>query len=254
MDGVIYWGNERIPGVLESLKKVKEDGHTIYFLTNNATMTRESFKQKLAKMDISSDSSHIMTSAYATAIYLKNQQAEGKRVLAVGEEGLVDELNRIHVEVVSEPPADYVVVGLDRRFNYQKLMNAQQAIMGGAKFIATNLDPVLPQENNRFIPGGGSIVSAVQTASGTTPYLIGKPSTYSLEIILNAESASKEDAIVIGDRLDTDIKLGNSFGVKTVLVLTGVTNREAGEKAPKEMKPTGIIENMTKLPEILNKL
>lgn len=253
MDGVIYCGQERIPGVKETLDQLRPR-HQIFFLTNNSTQTREAYRQKLAGMGIESEASKIMTSSFATALYLQEHAAAGKRALPVGEHGIPDELTRIGMEIVAEPPADYVVVGLDRAFTYLKLLNAQQAICAGAEFIATNADPTLPQENGRFIPGGGSIVAAIRAASGVEPKVIGKPDVYSLRKILEMENAQPKDAVMIGDRLDTDIQVGKRLGVFSVLMLTGVTTEKEAAEAPEQMRPDAILRTMTELPALLQKL
>lgn len=254
MDGVIYRGHELLPGVRETLELLEREGHKVHYMTNNSTQTRESYRQKLAGMGITADVGHIMTSSYATALFLKEKHAIGRSVLAVGEPGLVEELTEIGMKVVEEPPADYVVVGLDRGFTYKKLLNAQQAIYHGARFIATNRDATFPLENDRIIPGGGAIVAAVQEATGIKPAVMGKPETYALKKILDMESGTPEDAVLIGDRLDTDVQAGKNLGSKTVLMLTGITSAEQAAKAPEELKPDVILSDLSELPEVLRSL
>jgi HAD superfamily hydrolase (TIGR01450 family) len=201
-------------------------------------------------MGISVGIEKIMTSSYATALYLRENGKPDGCAFVVGESGIVHELESAGIRVVRDEDissVDYVVVGIDRKFNYEKLTQAQQAILAGAKFIATNRDATFPIENGRVVPGGGAIVSAIETASGVKPILIGKPESYALDKILELEDSKPSESIIIGDRLETDILLGNRLGMHTVLVLTGVSDERAANAAPPEMKPERIITSLIEL-------
>jgi 4-nitrophenyl phosphatase len=143
------------------------------------------------------------------------------------------------------------VVGIDRSINYLKLKSAQQAILHGARFIATNRDATYPLENGRVEPGAGSIVAAVEVASGVSPIVIGKPETYSLEKILGLTGSKPEETVVVGDRIDTDVAMGKTAGVKTVLTLTGVTSREDILELPPHLMPNLVLENLCHLIQAL---
>lgn len=251
LDGVIYRGDEPLPHASETLRELRNRGCRIYFLTNNATKSREDYQSKLEKMHIEVSLDEIMTSAYATALYLKELGKPKRRAYVVGEAGLAHELEGAGTEVVSddlsEIPIDYVVVGLDRHFTYQKLYEAQQAILAGAKFIATNTDATLPQDGGVFVPGGGSIVAAVQTASGVAPKVIGKPETYALDKILEFAGCTADESVMVGDRLETDILIGNRVGMHSVLILTGVADENDAATAPQEMRPERIIADLIEL-------
>jgi 4-nitrophenyl phosphatase len=211
LDGVIYRGDIVLPFATDAINALSRAGATIFYLTNNSTRTRESYARKLTEMGIPTTVECVMTSAYATALYFKEQGWSAATAYVVGEEGIVDELSRIGVRVrqdVADGPADAVVVGMDRQFSYGKLRAAQQAICAGARFIATNGDLTFPVEGGRIVPGGGALVAAVQACTAVQPRVIGKPELYSLEKILEITGATRAETTLIGDRLDTDVLAG----------------------------------------------
>lgn len=252
LDGVIYRGKELQPYAREVVLTLRDQGHAVRFYTNNAAKHRDTYLSKLESMGIPTPVDHIMTSSYAAALYFLEQNAAGKTAYRVGETGMAKELEAAGMKVVydvEEPDAriDYVVVGLDREFHYRKIARAQDAILSGARFIATNEDATFPMEGGRLMPGGGCMVSAIRTATGVDPIVIGKPSVYAYNKILELTGCAPEDSIMIGDRLDTDIAVGNRAGAQTVLVLTGVTTREEGESATGDYRPKRIIETLEEL-------
>lgn len=250
LDGVIYRGDEIQPGAAETIQTLRLRSEKVYFLTNNSTLSRRDYAHKLTRLGIPTQPADVMTSAYAAAIYLKEQKPQGCAAYVVGESGIRDELRAVGVRIVNRldnRTVDFVVVGLDRRFNYRKLLEAQQAIFRGAEFVATNRDPTFPLEKGLMTPGGGSMVSAIQTAAGVEPRVIGKPQTYSLEKIMAMAGTQPDETVVIGDRLDTDIRLGKKAGAHTALVLTGVTTEQDARNAPPEMKPDRIIRSLLEL-------
>lgn len=252
LDGVIYRGNEIQPHAREFVLHIRSSGGLVRFLTNKAAHSREEYAELLTRLGIPTSPDEVMTSGYATALYLAEQGDTRRTVYRIGENGIDHELASFGFRVLKdgeepEQNVDYVVVGMDRKFTYEKLARAQKAILQGARFIATNLDPTLPVEGGALLPGAGCMVAAVQVATSREPILIGKPNTYPLEKILEATNVSPEQTVVVGDRLDTDILVGKRVGAKTVLVLTGVTSREQAEKAPDEMKPDIIVETLAEL-------
>ncbi|MGQ9487455.1 MAG: HAD-IIA family hydrolase [Armatimonadota bacterium] len=250
LDGVIYRGDEPMPHAAETVQRLRREGKMARFLTNNSALTREAYVRRLAAMGIPSEEEDFMTSAYATALYLQSQGAEGKRVFIVGEEGIHEELRRIGMRVVTDPEeegADYVVAGIDRDFTYDKLRRAHYAVQHGAQFVATNRDATYPAAGGRIVPGGGAIVAAIQTCTGVEPLVIGKPNTYSMELLLRRCGVSAGEAVLVGDRLDTDVLVGKRVGLHTVLVLTGVTNEEDLSHVPVEMLPERVIRTLAEL-------
>lgn len=250
MDGVLYRGEEPLPGAVEAVEFSRVRGYRAFFLTNNSTCTRAQYAQRLKKMGITCEEEEVITSGYATAEYLKSVAPDGARILVIGEEGLKVELRLAGFTLSQEGPVDFVVVGMDRDFNYGKLRRAQQAILEGAEFVATNPDATFPTEEG-LLPGAGSIVAAVERASGRRPRLIGKPEPFMLELALRVSGAKREECVVVGDRLDTDILAGNKAGMMTVLVLTGVTSEEEARRARGEFKPDFVIPDLRRLEGVL---
>ena len=253
LDGVIYRGQTPLPGAGDVTRWLGARGFQTYYFTNNSTKTRESYVELLAGYDVATDVDHIVTSASLTARYFTDNGLTGARVLVVGEAGLPAELRAVGVRVVRRrggKPVDYVVVGMDREFTYAKLHEAQQAILSGAKFIATNRDATYPIEGN-VIPGGGSIPAAVATAAETEPLLIGKPSPESGKLITHAAGVEPHEALMVGDRLETDIEMGRRAGLLTCLVLTGISTRQEAEALPAESQPHWIVDSIRELPDIL---
>jgi len=251
----MYLGETPIPYAAEAVTRLREADRHVFFLTNNSGRTRADYRAKLAEVNgLDVPETAIFTSAYATALYLKQRSAAGRSAFIIGEPGLAAELEASGgLKCVTRPdsmdPADidYVVVGIDRQFTYDKLRFAHAAITRGhAQFIATNRDATFPMEIGE-IPGGGSLVAALATASGREPITIGKPETHAYEAILQAARVTALESVMVGDRLDTDIAVGRRAGAKTVLVLTGVTSPEKAAAAPPEWRPDIIIGDLREL-------
>ena len=250
LDGVIYRGRECVPGAAETVTILKACGHQVYYFTNNSTKTRRSFVEKLSAMGIPADEDHIMTSSYATALYLLEEDASGRNVYMIGEEGLRYELETIGMNIISDAfqeKADYVVAGLDREFTYGKLMHAQQAIFRGAEFIATNKDSTFPAEGGLITPGGGSLIAAIEVAAGVQALTIAKPELPAMLELMRVAGASPETTVVVGDRLETDILVGRRAGTQCVLVLTGIATEEQALCAPPEMRPDCILPSVREI-------
>lgn len=256
LDGVVYRGSQPVPGAAETINNLRQLGHQVYFFTNNSTKTRPAFVEKLGNMGISTDEDHFMTSSYATALYLEGKDARGKTAYIVGEEGIRVELSAIGMKIAEDGVSehvDYVIVGLDRDFNYDKLMNAQQAIFNGAEYIATNADSTFPREGGMVTPGAGAIVAAISTAAGKEPTVIAKPEATGMHEVIRMAHTTPEQLIVVGDRLDTDIIAGNRVGAVSVMVLTGIHTREDAKNAAPEYQPDIIVDNLSEMLEALEK-
>jgi phosphoglycolate/pyridoxal phosphate phosphatase family enzyme len=254
LDGVIYRGESAVPGAIPTLNHLTTAGHRLFFLTNNSTRTRRDYADKLNRLGYPAAPEQVMTSAYATGQYLRRQGAAGKRVFLIGEHGLAEEMEAVGLTVLPEESserADYVVVGLDRFLTFTRLQRAFEEVRGGATFIATNKDPTYPMEEGREIPGGGSMVAALEYAVGQAPVAIGKPEPYTLQEILALADGRPQDAVMVGDRLDTDIRVGRNLGLTTVLPLTGVTTRAHLRSVSPEERPDYVIESLEELPGVL---
>lgn len=252
LDGVVYRGRKVIPRASKTIGCLRARGHRIYFLTNNSSLSREGFKQRLSHFRIDCRKEEVMSSGYATTLFLKRRRFKGN-VFVIGGDGLVREIKRAGFRVVNRKGHNIqcVVVGMDRKFTYNDICVAQQAILKGALFVATNADPTYPVEGG-VLPGAGTLVSAIKTASLSSPVIIGKPNTFMLKEILRDAEVSFRDAVLVGDRLETDISLGKKCGVKTVLVLTGISNFSDLKKAGKNQKPDYVIKNISGLLKLKN--
>jgi 4-nitrophenyl phosphatase len=251
MDGVLYRGDRPLGGVAEALDALALRDRAYVLATNNSMSTPASYVRKLAGMGFEVPEEAILTSALATRDYLEETLPPGSGLFVIGMPALREQLfgqSTFHpVQYAEEQPAA-VVVGLDLAFDYGKLKAANEAIRDGARFVATNADATLPTEAG-LVPGAGSIVAAVAVASGRTPTTIGKPGTPLLEQALHRMGVAPAEAVMIGDRLDTDIVAGHKVGMLTVLVLTGVSTREEIPAAP--VKPDLVLTDLSAFVEAM---
>lgn len=240
MDVVLYRGQERLPGARAFLQALQQANVPYVLLTNNSTQTVEQYVKKLDRMGIEATPEQIMTSAVATALYLAERAEPGTPLYAIGMEGLRDALREQGFTLTDESPA-YVVVGLDTHITYEKLRTATLAIRAGATFIGTNPDRSLPTEHG-LEPGTGSILAAIEAATDVAPHIIGKPQRGVLETALGTLGASAAETALIGDRLETDILGGVRAGLRTIMVLTGVTTRD--DLANADVKPDLVFDDL----------
>lgn len=251
MDGVLYRGKQALPGVNELIAALEARGLPYLLATNNSTATPADYVQRMAGYGVTVDESHIQTSATATRDFLVRELPDNAVLLPIGAPALAEQLQTgTTFQVTDDPGNDVaaVVVGLDQTFTYDRLNRAMQAIRAGARFIATNADATLPVEDG-FLPGAGSVVAAIATASGKQPTVIGKPETLMMTTAVAQLGASASKTVMIGDRLDTDILAAARAGLTTALVLTGVTTRE--DLAGSDTVPDYVF---TDLPAILREL
>ena len=257
LDGVVYLGDTPIPGAVESLNALAAAGHALFYITNNSTRSRQNYADKLSSMGIPTSAERVMTSAYATALYLQSIGAAGKTVYVVGESGLRTEMRLVGLRVIAEDDpsrADYVVAGLDRELTFAKLRRAHEEITRkGATFIATNRDATFPMETGE-IPGGGAIVAPIEVSAGIRGFTIGKPEPHTWRRILDLAGARPDQALMIGDRPETDIMGARKIGIHTALVLTGVARREDLPGLPEEQRPDHVLQDLTELPELAARL
>lgn len=212
-------GTEAIPGAAETVHRLQAARHQVLFATNNATKTAADLAERFASvLAVRIEPSQIVTSAMAAVALLRG---EADRAFVVGEPGLVATLEEAGVEAVSSwQGADAVIVGLDRQISYEKLSGATLALRNGARFVATNTDATFPTPIGQ-LPGGGSLVAALQTASGVEPEVAGKPHEPMRRLI--RERLQHDVVVMVGDRPETDLAMGTAEGWHRVLVLTGVT-------------------------------
>ncbi|MGA3057474.1 MAG: HAD-IIA family hydrolase [Candidatus Limnocylindrales bacterium] len=271
LDGVVYRGAQPVPGIAAVLAVRAAAGDEVVYVTNNSMWYRADYVTRLSGMGAPVTPDRIVTSARATALYLRDLQPPVRRVLAVGGAGLVHELSDVGIQVVSSGdaaerwsangrdagaavgPVDTVVVGLDLEFSYARLACAAEAVRAGARFVATNRDPVYPHEKG-LMPGAGAIVAAIEAASGVEPVSIGKPGPLLLQIAAHAVGREVADAVMIGDSLVTDVPAAVAVGARSVLMLTGISGREQVEALAASGRPTEIAADAAELAVALDRL
>jgi 4-nitrophenyl phosphatase len=253
MDGVLYRGDQPLPGAIETLNTLRQRGVKVAFITNIASRHREELAAKVSSLGFPCDMHEIWGSAYITARYIARHAPEA-RVFAVGTSGMVREMHEAGITVVpTHEGATHVVAGLDMGLTYDKLKHAHYAICRGATFIATNLDATYPDTLTTTTPGGGAIVAALRTSTGVEPIVIGKPQTTGLELVADSWGVGPADIAGVGDRLDTDIAAAKAFGCLAVLVLTGISTRAEAEAATGLERPDVILPDLTGLIPLLER-
>lgn len=223
MDGVIYHGERILPGVTEFVKWLQEKQKEYLFLTNNSGMTPKELRQKLLRMGLDVPAEHFYTSALATAEFLK-KQAPGCSAYVIGEAGLLNALYDAGI-IMNDVNPDYVVVGEGKSYSLDTLTKAINLVKNGAKLIGANSDVSGPIENG-IAPACRALVAPIEMATGKKAYFCGKPNPLMMRTGLQMLGCHSEEAVIVGDRMDTDIVAGTESGVSTVLVLSGVSSVE----------------------------
>ena len=243
LDGVLYRGDTALEGAQSFISFLHRKDIAVRLVTNNATLTPAQYVAKLEDMHIDAHEDEIFTSALATCLYLEDQSQRGKTAFVIGEDGLVDAMQRANIRPAKDRP-DWVIVGLDRQVTYEKLSIAALAIQAGARFLGTNPDRSLPTEQG-LVPGAGAILAALVATTGVEPIVVGKPEPLMLELAMKQLGGSVRDTAILGDRLDTDIQAANALGMPSILVLTGVSTRADLEKG--SIKPSLVARDLPEL-------
>lgn len=243
LDGVLYRGNTALPDAAEFIAWLRRRGFRFRLATNNATLTPQQYVEKLAGMGIDVESREVFTSALATALYLRHEGAEGQTAYAIGETGLLSALEGAGIRIDASNP-QWVVAGLDRTLTYDKLATAALAINAGARFVGTNPDTSLPTERG-LLPGAGAIQAALTAATGVHPVVVGKPQPLMVQLALEDTGTSLDETAMLGDRLNTDIQGAAAVGMRSILVLTGVSTR--AELAVSPVQPDVVVDSLTEL-------
>ncbi|TMC74117.1 MAG: HAD-IIA family hydrolase [Chloroflexi bacterium] len=281
MDGVLYRGAQVLPYAQETLDRLRRARWDVFFATNNSTATRRDYLRRLEQLQLGGDLDHIVTSGFATAHYLERRRPLPQDVLVIGADGLREEIRAVGIAVRDAgslpgidpppqaaadgadpgamrrylvsldlpPPPDTVVVGLDLHLTYAKIAEAQRAILAGAHFVCSNRDRAYPVEG-RLLPGAGTIVAAIEVATGAKALCIGKPEPFLFqEAIKRARRKDGEgDAIVVvGDSTDYDMVAAHRVGATGVLITTGLTERDALAKASGDAVPDRVIHSLEEL-------
>ena len=273
LDGVVYRGAAPIPGVAAVLAARAARGDTVVYVTNNSMHYRADYVTRLTGLGAPVTADRVVSSGRATALYLAGPAMDPPvhRVLAVGAGGLERECRDAGLEVVTAAHAatrvaqegvdgweaagqpDAVVVGLDPQFTYQKLAVAVDCVQHGARFVATNRDPLYPTERGTR-PGAGTIVAAVEAGAGVTPVSIGKPAPHLLEMAIRSAGLDRSEAVMIGDGLATDLAAAAGLGIPCILMLTGVTTRAQVEVLPAGRRPAAIANDAAELATALGRM
>jgi HAD superfamily hydrolase (TIGR01450 family) len=264
LDGVVYRGVDPVPGVAAVLAARAAAGDDVVYVTNNSMHYRADYVTRLASMGAPITADRVISSSRATALHLRDHEPGVRRVLAVGAGGLERELRDVGLDVVTSAAAatrmtqetidgwaaagapDAVIVGLDPNLTYLRLTAAADCIRAGARFIATNRDPIYPTERG-LRPGAGAVVAAIEATTGVTPLSIGKPAPLLLEIAAEAVGREVRDAVMIGDGIGTDLAAALAVGARSVLMLTGVTTRAQVDALPADGHPTAVAEDAAEL-------
>jgi NagD protein len=229
MDGVIYHGNMLLPGVTEFLAWLESSGKKYLFLTNSPERTPKELHEKMARLGINVGEDHFYTSALATASFLANQKPNGSAYI-IGDAGLIHAMYSAGYTVNNVNP-DYVVVGDTHSYNFEKIELAVNLVIRGAKLIGTNPDVSGPVENG-ITPSTKALIAPIEIATGKKAYYVGKPNPLMMRIALKRLGVKREDAIVIGDRMDTDVICGLESEIDTLLVLSGISDRKTIDQFP----------------------
>jgi phosphoglycolate/pyridoxal phosphate phosphatase family enzyme len=225
LDGTVYLGEQLIPGAAEAIAALRAAGRRVAFLSNKPLQTRGDYAQKLTRLGIPARPDDVVNSSLVLARHLRDLDP-GAPVFVIGEAPMLAEMRAHGFEVRPDARVRWVVIAFDRTFTYAKLDTALQAVTGGARLIATNPDRTCPVEGGE-IPDCAGMIAAVEAVTGkTVDIVVGKPSPIILEVALAAIEVAAAEAVIVGDRLETDIAMGKQRGVRTMLVLTGVTRAE----------------------------
>ncbi|HEY6739662.1 MAG TPA: HAD-IIA family hydrolase [Actinopolymorphaceae bacterium] len=249
LDGTVYLSGRPFPGAVEALLALRAAGVRVLFVSNNPHRDAEAYARRLADIGLPTSPEDILTSGAVTASWVA-ENLPGARALVLGEESLIRELTAVGVKLVEKgDEADVVVASFDRTFTYARWTEAFRAIRAGARFIATNPDPTCPVDDGE-IPDCGGIIAALEVTTGRpVEHVMGKPSPLMVEAALRRLMLDKEDVLVVGDRLGTDIELGCRAGIDSAMVLTGVSTREQAELSAS--RPTYVLESLADLPGIV---
>jgi HAD superfamily hydrolase (TIGR01450 family) len=271
LDGVVYRGAEPVPGVAAVLADRAARGDDVVYVTNNSMHYRADYVARLSSMGCPVSAERVVSSSRATALHIVNHEAGIRRVLAVGAGGLERELGDVGLDVVTAGHAatrmhqegidgwtaagapDAVVTGLDPNVTYLRLAAAADCVRAGARFIATNRDPVYPTERG-LRPGAGAIAAALEATTGVTPLTIGKPEAHLLELAAEAVGRTADKAVMIGDGIGTDLAAARAVGAQCVLMLTGVTTRADVEALRADARPDAIAADAAELAAVLDSM
>lgn len=248
LDGTVYLGDNLIDGAETTVRTLRAAGIEVMFLTNKAIARRRDYAEKLTHLGIPATTDQVINSGWVTARYIKDHYPD-QCAFVIGEDPLVEEFASVGIPTTTEASGDLLVASMDREFTYRKLELALDTMDEQTPFLATNPDRTCPTQNGA-IPDAAAMIGAVEGLSGqTVDEVLGKPSAWMLEFVLDKLDVGPEDCLMVGDRLETDIEMGARAGMDTALVLTGVTERSAVTNSP--VSPDYVLESIGELETII---
>ncbi|RBQ16040.1 TIGR01457 family HAD-type hydrolase [Spongiactinospora rosea] len=247
MDGVLVKEGQPVPGAAEFIARLRESGRRFLVLTNNSIYTPRDLAVRLRAAGLEVPEESIYTSALATAQFLADQRPDGSAYV-IGESGLTTALHRVGY-VLTDIDPDYVVLGETRNYSFEQITKAIRLIESGARFIATNPDPIGPSAEGSM-PACGAVAAMITKATDVQPYFVGKPNPMMMRSAINAIDGHSETTAMIGDRMDTDVVSGMEAGLFTILVLTGVTPRQQVDRFP--FRPSLVVDSVADLIPMLD--
>lgn len=233
MDGVVWKADAPIGDLAKTFARIRERGLKFVFATNNGTKTPEEYQQKLKELGVEIESSQVVTSALGIAFMLAatRKYPRGTKIFVIGGNGIHVALEEKGFEILSVEnahEAQAFVMGIDRDINFEKVAEATLLVRAGIPFYTTNTDRTFPTPRGE-IPGSGAWLSVITSATGVEPIVAGKPFPYLMELALERLGTTKEETLVVGDRLETDIAAGQSVGCMTALVLSGISTKQQAD-------------------------
>ena len=246
MDGVLVREERLIPGADRFIQALQDAGRHFLILTNNSLYTPRDLAARLATSGLRVPENAIWTAALATARFL-DEQRPGGTAYVIGEAGLTTALHEMGYTLAERDP-DYVVLGETRSYSFERITRGIRLIADGARFIAANPDVTGPSPDG-ILPATGSVAALISKATGVEPYYVGKPNPLMMREALRAIEAHSESTAMIGDRMDTDVVAGIEAGLRTILVLTGITTREMAERFP--YRPSQIVDSVADLIDVV---
>jgi len=252
LDGTVYISDQLIPDADRVIRLIRESGRKVVFLSNKPIQTREDYASKLTRLGIPTQRDEVINSTFVMTNYLKNIAPQA-RLFVVGETPFIEELRKAGFKITDEPrEIDYVVVAFDRTFDYGKLNTAFQAIKLGAHFVATNPDRTCPVEGGEIPDCAGMIAAIEAVTQKKVEVVVGKPSPLMIQAAMEIMGLRPEECILIGDRLETDIRMGKDSGVATGIVLTGVTDEKRLQECKHSpLQPDFVFQSITDVENLL---
>lgn len=249
LDGTVYLDGRALPGAVSTVMALREQGIGVLFLSNNPLADSATYARRLTRMGFNVSAAEVITSGEVLASWLI-LNAEDSGIYVIGEDSLKAELSAVGIRVEDDASnADVVVASFDRTFDYDKWLSAHRAISRGARFIATNPDVTCPTSDGG-IPDCGGIIAAIEAAAGRkVEFVVGKPSPFMMKAALDRLGIGPAEALMVGDRLQTDIVMAAAGGVDSALVLTGVTDAAAAARSP--VSPTYVLQGIHELPAVV---